>query len=111
MKATIGVGVLVFALVVMGAIAPRASADLIGGQFLGGSFGQTDVWVLTCGLGTASGRASVQDTGGFDGRRISVCVTSASGFPGQCRSTDGGGSGEAAAFGGAGAYLVTINET
>ena len=110
MKATVGVGVFVSMLVVMGTIAPRASADLIGGQFLGGSLGQTDIWTLTCGLGTASARASVTDTGGVDTRRINVCVTSASGVPGQCRSTDGGSSGEAAAFSGPGTYVVTINE-
>jgi len=110
MKATIGVGVLVFALVVMGAIAPRASADLIGGQSLLGSTGQTDIWALTCGPTSVRAGAAVTDTGGVDGRRINLCLTNADGAPGQCRSTDGGGTGEIIVVGGVGVYLVTINE-
>ena len=110
MKARIGIGVLV-SLLTVATIIPRASADVFGGQTLGGTVGQTDVWALTCGLTSARAVASVTDSAGLDGRRINVCVTSADGAPGQCRSTDAGFSGEASAFSGPGHYVVTINET
>jgi hypothetical protein len=111
MKATIAVGVLTLALVGMGAMAPRAGADVIGGQALGGSVGQTDIWALTCPLPSVRAVASVTDSAGVDGRRINVCVTKADARIGQCRSTDAGFSFEASAVGGAGHYIVTINET
>jgi hypothetical protein len=111
MKTTPGIGVLVFVLVVMGGMTSRASADFFPGQTLGGTILQTDVWALTCGLGTVRAVASVTDSAGIDGRRINVCVTNVDGAPGQCRSTDAGFSGEAVATGGPGHYIVTINET
>lgn len=110
MKVTILLVACATVLLVVGGIASEASADLLPGQALANSLGATDVWAVTCAAGSASARASVTDLGGVDGRRINVCVANVDGAPGQCKSTDGGATGEAIAVGGPGLYLVTINQ-
>jgi len=76
---------------------------------LGTSTFATDVYHVLCAAGTSRLNADVNDNGGVDGIRLSVCVHDSGGNPAQCTtSPDNGISSSVAAFGGAGAYYVTF---
>jgi hypothetical protein len=76
---------------------------------LGPTGGATDVFHVICPAGTVRLQADVQDTGGFDGTRISVFVSDAGGNPAiGATAPDAGTSATVAAVGGAGSYTVSF---
>lgn len=87
-----------------------AHADGAFGGFLGDSPSNTDVWGLTCPIGTASARASVND-GTATGIQISVQVIDPHGRATTFSAVDGGGPSPVAVLnGGPGNYLVTVGK-
>jgi hypothetical protein len=88
-----------------------AHADIFGG-FLGIAAGAaaTDVYGMTCPIGTTSVQANVND-GTAAGNQISVQVIDPIGGAATASAVDGGGpSALAALAGGAGNYLVTVHK-
>jgi len=86
-----------------------AHADIFGG-FLGAAARATDVYGITCPLGTVSVRANVND-GNTAGDQISVQVINPNGRVATASAVDGGGpSAFAILAGGAGNYLVTVHK-
>jgi hypothetical protein len=86
-----------------------AHADIFGG-FLGAAAGATDVYGVTCPLGTLSVRANVNDAV-VAGDQISVQVINPTGRAATASAVDGGGpSAFAILTGGAGNYLVTVHK-
>lgn len=90
-----------------------AHADIFGG-FLGGPAGTpasvTDVYGVTCPIGTTSVQANVNDGAGM-GIEVSVQVIDPKGRAISASAPDGGGpSGLVALAGGPGNYLVTVHK-
>jgi hypothetical protein len=86
-----------------------AHADIFGG-FLGAAAGATDVYGMTCPLGTLSVRANVND-GAAAGNQVSVQVINPNGLATTASAVDSGGpSAFAILTGGAGNYLVIVHK-
>ena len=86
-----------------------AHADIFGG-FLGAPAGATDVYGVTCPIGTTSVQANVNDGVGV-GVEVSVQVINPNGRAVTASAPDSGGpSGLVALAGGAGNYLVTVHK-
>jgi hypothetical protein len=86
-----------------------AHADIFGG-FLGALAGTTDVYGLTCPIGTVSVKANVNDAN-VVGNQISVQVINPNGAAVTASAVDGGPpSGLVTLVGGAGQYLVTVSK-
>jgi hypothetical protein len=92
-------------------VSEAASEDFLVGS-LGTSQVATDVFHVLCGVGTTHLHADVNDNGGFDGVRLSVCVHDSGGVPAQCAtSPDNGISSQVLVGGGPGAYYVTFHRS
>jgi hypothetical protein len=89
----------------------HADEDHPTGEFLGAaSASNTDVYVLSCPIGTANVKAKVND-GTALGIEISVQVINPNGLATSQTAPDGGiGSDDAVLSGGAGNYLVTVHK-
>lgn len=86
-----------------------AHADIFGG-FLGAAAGATDVYGMTCPIGTTSVRANVNDANAA-GIQVSVQVINPNGLATTSTAVDGGPpSALAILAGGAGNYLVTVDK-
>jgi hypothetical protein len=86
-----------------------AHADIFGG-FLGAAAGATDVYGMTCPIGTISVRANVND-GAAAGVQVSVHMINPNGGAATASAVDGGGpSALATLAGGAGNYLVAVDK-
>lgn len=86
-----------------------AHADIFGG-FLGAGASATDVYGMTCPIGTTSVQANVNDGAGV-GVEVSVQVIDPRGRAISASAPDGGGpSGLVALAGGPGNYLVTVHK-
>ncbi len=86
-----------------------AHADIFGG-FLGAAAGATDVYGMTCPIGTVSVKASVNDAVAV-GNQISVQVINPHGRAITASAVDGGPPSTLVTLtGGAGQYLVTVHK-
>ncbi len=86
-----------------------AHADIFGG-FLGALAGTTDVYGLTCPIGTVSVKANVNDAN-VVGNQISVQVINPNGSAVTASAVDGGPPSALATLAGdAGQYLVTVSK-
>lgn len=93
----------------LGAAAP-ARADMCAGA-LGVAPGATDVYCMTCPIGTASARADIDDAGGADAIQVSVLVINPHGPTATQSAVDGGGfSAVAGLANGPGNYLVSVHK-
>jgi len=87
-----------------------AHADIFGGFLGAASAGTTDVYGVTCPIGTISVQASVNDAIAA-GNQISVQVINPNGRAATVSAVDGGPpSALATLAGGAGNYLVTVHK-